>query len=124
MGTPTRTPLVAHAERRGDDYGGDAEQQLGPVGATRTQRIIALAGLAAAAVIVIAALAQQGFSVKDTFEAIQSSVAAHPTAGPLIFIAAYAVAAVVLIPGEPSSSAVPTPRPGCRVWRQICRQLV
>ena len=67
--------------------------------ATRSQRTLAIAGLAAAAIIVTVFLSREGFNLQQTVDAIQIAVRDHPTAGPLIFVAAYAVAAVVLIPG-------------------------
>lgn len=90
MDPQARDPLVAQSDLRSD------ERELST---SNTQRIIALSGFAVAAVVVVVLLAQQGFSVKDTFQTIQDAIASHPTSGPLIFIAAYAIAAVVLIPG-------------------------
>lgn len=90
MDPQARDPLVAQSDLRND------QQELSP---SNTQRIIALSGFAVAAVVVVVLLAQQGFSVNDTFQTIQDAIASHPTSGPLIFIAAYAIAAVVLIPG-------------------------
>ena len=72
--------------------------------ATRSQRIVAIAGVAVAATIVVVILSRQGFSIQQTAEAIQNAVRDHPVAGPFIFIAAYAVAAVVLIPGAAAFS--------------------
>ena len=83
-------------EEDGDEHGAMA--------ATSSQRTVAIAGLAVAAVIVVVYLSRQGFSIQQTADAIQNAVKDHPTVGPLIFIAAYAIAAVVLIPGAPVSS--------------------
>jgi uncharacterized membrane protein YdjX (TVP38/TMEM64 family) len=67
--------------------------------ATLSQRILAIGGLAVAAIVVIVFLGREGFDLTQTAEAIQNAIRDHPTAGPVIFIAAYAIAAVVLIPG-------------------------
>jgi len=76
-----------------------ALEEDGAMAATRSQRIVAIAGVAVAATVVVVFLSRQGFSIQQTAEAIQTAVRDHPIAGPFIFIAAYAVAAVVLIPG-------------------------
>ena len=76
----------------------------GAMAATSSQRIVAIAGLAVTAVIVVVYLSRQGFGIQQTADAIQNAVRDHPTVGPLIFIAAYAIAAVVLIPGDAASS--------------------
>ena len=88
-------PTAADADStNGED--GDVNSVMA---ATRSQRTVAIAGLAVVATIVLVTLSRQGFSVQQTVEAIQNAVRDNPTAGPLIFIAAYAIAAVVLIPG-------------------------
>ena len=91
--------------------------------ATRSQRVIAIAGVAVAATVVVVFLSRQEFSIQQTAEAIQNAVRDHPIAGPFIFIAAYAVAAVVLIPGTvciPLSLCILS-LTAIRVWITNCR---
>ena len=93
-----RRPSMPAAAEDDSVQSADGDEQSA-IAATRSQRIVAIAGLAVAAIVVTVFLSRQGFDLQQTAEAIQNAIKDHPTTGPLIFIAAYAIAAVVLIPG-------------------------